>query len=784
MKRSSTLLGFALLLLALVAVWFHQRQNSGAMIGGAISLPKMLWLTYAIAAWFVVPPFLAADARLGPRFRRGFLWFSVFMFVRGIGELIAIYAFGHWHPLIGIVHDLVAVGLVVVCFRGLTPSSTVERLSRRFAGTLVVTLLIEAAFAAIFLQSAAHAEGVYFVPTGGSWTFVNLMTWVALAFALPDLVLFLVGYLRLEPPVLSRWVTRARNVVAIAVLCVSATGLVTWTRMERAEASAKRFEAVGFGIFDSCLSFNEAFGADDRVAMLDFTVAGGGEMSWERVPVDHPHEFEFARWAAQGPTRSLADGLNELRAAHPELEQSAFKIHLLEEHGERTATATLRFEVTSDTRTDAGLVRAQFTQGDDGRWRVRDSELVEGTTVSGSGDLFVDVADERGLDFVMGEDLRFVPHAACEAHDCEHVGPLRFQTMRHAYAGVAAADIDGDHDDDLFLCSGGVAAVYRNTDGRFTDVTDDIGIGELWHVNTAGFADLDGDGDQDLFCGSFFGENRLFENDGTGHFVDVTEASGLGRDDMVTCFAFFDHDGDGDLDLYLGRFLDARREIPGSFLYARNGERDILYSNEGDLSFTDVTEHANIGDHGLALSVAAADYDEDGDQDLYVANDFGRNVLFKNRGDGVFDEVSKETGTYAIGGSMSASWGDYDGDGRLDLYVAAIRSNQRWYAQPQTARRIVHKFLREGRFNMNNPLLSDLRDFLGDRWTNVGNHALAGNSLLRQRDDGTFEDMAERAGARPAGWYWSSGFLDFDHDGDLDVFASDGWITGADDHDL
>jgi hypothetical protein len=355
--------------------------------------------------------------------------------------------------------------------------------------------------------------------------------------------------------------------------------------------------------------------------------------------------------------------------------------------------------------------------------------------------------------------------------------------VRHSYGGCATADFDGDGHDDLFTCAGGRSKLFRNLgNGRFEDHGARAGLPQLWHVNTAGFSDLDNDGDQDLLVCRYYGGNQIFANDGTGRFREVEGA--LPQVNLVTCFCFVDVDNDKDLDLYLGRYLDAEKDIPESFLYTRNGQPNRLYRNLGGLRFEDVTDQAGVADVGLALSLAAADYDRDGDQDIYVANDFGRNVLYQNQGNGTFRDVALEKNALAIGGSMSAGWGDYDNDGHLDLYISAIRSNQRWFVQPLTVRKILWKFLREGKMRIDNPLLADLKARMGDNWTNIGNVALGGNSLLQGQADGSFVERAEETRTNPAGWYWSSGFYDLDNDTDQDIVAVNGWITGKDPHDL
>jgi hypothetical protein len=784
MSLRATRLGLAagLSVVAALALAFYHRQNSGEHLGGPISLPKTLWLAYAVAAWLVVPFFLWRDERLDARVRRLFGVYWWLWIVRGAVELVLLLGFQHWTPLYGISHDALCLLALFWLQRGVRPNDVLSRRALRFSGALIVSLCAEIAFASMFWQTGAHEQAVYFAAGTAQWGYINLVTWLALAALYPDfiamlLLLYFPGTLR-EPPRLVRW-GRATAGVITALMVIAAA--VFYGHMMQVERKGARFQRVGYEIVDSCVQFKEAFIASDEQAMADFVVEG--DASWQIVTAEHPHPFELKRWWSDGPRQSLPEFLSSWRRGLPEVRQAVFKIHLLDEVlSDRDAVAQIRFEVTSHNTTDAGLIRCRFAKCEDARWRITDSSLIEGTTVAGPGNYFVDVAKERGLDFAMQPDERLLP-GACENRP--DAIPLKFQTMRHAYAGCATADVDNDGWDDVLMCSGGRPALFRNRgDGTFEDITERSGLGQLRHVNTAGFADLDNDGKQDLFLAAFYENCWLFRGRGDGTFVDVTAASGLKQHGMVTCFSFFDYNRDGRLDLYLGRFLHSRTAIPDSFLYARNGEPNVLYHNDGGLRFADVTDAAAVGDLGLTLSLAAADYDGDGWQDLYVANDFGRNVLYKNRGDGTFEDVAKRAGALAIGGSMSASWGDYDNDGRLDLYVAAIRSNQRWFVQPITARRVLYKFVREGRLLAANPLFRDLKDNLGDDWVEVGNHALSGNSLLRQNADGTFTDGAERANARPAGWYWSSGFFDIDNDGWLDIYATDGWISGKDAYDL
>jgi hypothetical protein len=302
------------------------------------------------------------------------------------------------------------------------------------------------------------------------------------------------------------------------------------------------------------------------------------------------------------------------------------------------------------------------------------------------------------------------------------------------------------------------------------------------------FADFDNDGDKDLFLGCANSPNRLYRNNGPNTekfytFTDVTEGAGLSGY-FTTVAAAADYDNDGRLDLYFGRYLDPRKSLPDTLFYTRNSEGNTLVHNDGNLRFTDVTAKAGVRDGGLTLGTAWGDYDEDGDQDLYVVNDFGRKTLFRNDGDGHFSDVSVETNTLDIGYGMSSTFGDIDNDGDLDIYVSNVHSGQRWYGQAATLNQYLITSVKQGTIFEDFSLYKEIRGFAGDDWNAFGQRVIKGNSLLVNDGKGHFTDVSESARTNPFGWYWSSTMFDYDNDGRQDIYAVNGWISGKKKDDL
>ena len=322
-------------------------------------------------------------------------------------------------------------------------------------------------------------------------------------------------------------------------------------------------------------------------------------------------------------------------------------------------------------------------------------------------------------------------------------------------ASAAVADFDGDGHEDVFFTlsnDGGHNLLYRNNgDFTFTEVSRQVGIGA---GNDAGNAsadalwfDYDNDGDQDLLVVRF-GQNLLYENRGKDEggvvrFADVTSRAGLER--YLNCISAiaFDYDNDGDPDLFLGNYFapvslfdpKTPRFFPESFETAQNGGGITVFRNDGAGRFTDATQALGIRNTGWSLDLGHADADHDGDEDLYVAADFGTDSFFRNNGDGTFTDVSKEAIGVDTKKGMNADWGDFDNDGLFDVYVTNITDD----------------YMKEGNF----------------LWKNLGG--------LR------FTDVARESGTWATGWGWAGKFFDYDNDGWLDLYVVNGWVSQSPD---
>ncbi len=324
-------------------------------------------------------------------------------------------------------------------------------------------------------------------------------------------------------------------------------------------------------------------------------------------------------------------------------------------------------------------------------------------------------------------------------------------------AGLALLDYDRDGDEDIYFLNGAPLKgtprhpaprnrLYRNEGNwRFTDVTDQAGVGDTGYGLGVTAGDYDNDGDPDLYLNNY-GPNILYQNNGNGTFTDVTQSAGVGNGNQVgagTCF--LDMEGDGDLDLYVANYLnfsyDTHVTITFQGVPAYSNPRfypplpDTLYRNNGDGSFTDVSQQSGIAQHaGWGMGIVCADYDNDGDTDVYIGNDVAENFLMQNNGAGVFTETALISGTaYDMHGdeqgSMGVDCGDYNNDGFLDFFQ-----------------------------------------------TNYQNQL---STLYRNLGNGTFQDVTLTSGAGRgtlADVTWGTGFVDFDNDGDRDLFIAMGHL--------
>ena len=374
----------------------------------------------------------------------------------------------------------------------------------------------------------------------------------------------------------------------------------------------------------------------------------------------------------------------------------------------------------------------------------------------------------EATDAIFGADKAF---EAQLRPDLEHWAARVDRTLGMSligHEGFALGDANGDGLDDLYVAQpGGLPnrLFLRQADGTARDAAALAGVDFLDASRSALFADFDNDGDQDLAV-ELDPHVLLLQNDGTGKFTERARASAP----STTSLSAVDYDSDGDLDLYCCGYIlpDSANVTPLPYHDANNGRPNTLLRNDATpaaaaWTFVDATRESGLDENNRRFSFAASweDYDDDGDLDCYVANDFGRNNLYRNES-GQFRDVAAAAGVEDMAAGMGVSWGDYDGDGDFDLYVSNMFSS--------AGERVAY----QRKFHAED-----------DAQTRAGfqRHA-RGNSLFRNRGDGTFEDVSERAGVTMGRWAWGSLFVDLDEDGWQDLYVPNGFVTGQDPADL
>jgi Flp pilus assembly protein TadD/peroxiredoxin len=440
------------------------------------------------------------------------------------------------------------------------------------------------------------------------------------------------------------------------------------------------------------------------------------------------------------------------------------------------ATAALRVEIRYDfvgalknggREERVGRWHTEWVSDASGVWRATRWELGEETLSRVVSPIFIDVTSQA-----LGDTDSYRRHMLHGVDYWRTTLDGACGIDVYGNNGVAVGDFDNDGRDDFYVCqpSGLPNRLYRNRgDGTFEDVTEKSGVGVLDGTACALFADFENRGFQDLLvvCGN---GPLLFQNQKNGKFLLKSDAFKFGRapEGTFTHAAIADCDHDGRLDIYFCVYnyylgLD-QYHYPTPYFDARNGPPNFLFHNQGNGTFEDRTTAAGLNAENDRYSFACAwgDLNGDGFPDLYVANDFGRGNLYRNNGDGTFAAVSDESGANVAGAGMSACWGDFDNDGKQDLYVgnmwsaAGLRVSEQPNFQETTPENIRAQYRQ---------------------------HA-SGNSLYRNLGNGKFASVAKESGTAVGRWAWCSDSCDFDQDGWSDLYIANGYISGPNHQDL
>jgi len=416
---------------------------------------------------------------------------------------------------------------------------------------------------------------------------------------------------------------------------------------------------------------------------------------------------------------------------------------------------------------------------------------------------FTDITDKAGIKFT---------HTS---------SPEKKYIVESMSGGVALFDYDGDGYLDIYLVNSLTVDMvkskqktrsvlyHNNGDGTFVDVTDKAGVGDIgWGMGVA-VGDYNNDGWDDIYV-TCLGPNHLLKNNGNGTFTDVTKKAGVGDPRWSTGAAFVDYDNDGKLDLFVSNYVDFDIDNLPEFGKGRTcqfkgipvqcgprglkGAGDSLYHNNGDGTFTDVSKKAGVldADGYYGLGVIASDFDGDGLVDIFVANDSTPNFLYHNNGDGTFKDIAFSSGT-AVNengseqGSMGVTLGDYDHDGRLDLFITNFDDDYNTLYRNDGKGSFTDASYAAKVAAVSLPYVgwgTWFFDYDNDGWADllvVNGHVYPQLPTYRQRNfvhhnnrDGTFAEVGAQLGAPFAEKHTGRGaaFGDIDNDGDPDVLIN------------
>lgn len=493
----------------------------------------------------------------------------------------------------------------------------------------------------------------------------------------------------------------------------------------------------------------------DAILALYATDAGGG-LTWDgAVETAGAFTERRVRWSGAGRPEPMRDRYQALLGLFETVEKADLRIHRVywDQRDARGYPADVHLIVRGvaaggERRLVDQWARVWIDQRA-GRWVLTGEEVTSRELLSTGQPRFELATEAAGIH---------------DTHDISGSPEFRLIGNLAASSGVAVGDVDCDGFEDVALLSTTRLTLYRNAaDGTFTDVTASFGLPERVDIAGTGlvFFDADNDGDPDLWVCGIRGE-RFYRNERCASFVDATAAAGLKASVWSSMPIVADYDRDGFLDAYVVRMGDHEKTAPRPNWNARNGVAHTLYRNTGS-AFVDVTAAAGIEETGWGLAGAWGDYNDDSYPDILVGNEFGFKSLYRNDGDGTFTEVASQAGALDRGAAMGIAWGDYDGDGDLDAFISNMYANSRWA--------LFHP-------DFPPPIpwyLSWIPRSDVDAIIEENTH---GSTLLRNNGDGTFTDVSDRAGVRDSQWGWGAEFLDYNNDGHLDIFATNGFVTG------